>query len=271
MIIDIDKARKLATKLYELYGYNILNYDLAFVQKTFIKFSERHNCENYESIEKLLLSDETLIHDFLDELFINVTEMFRDPEVFRVIRDKIIPYLKSYPIIKIWSAGCAIGLEAYSLAIILKELDIYDRSIIYATDIDSDAVKRAEIGRYDCKSFFKNYENYYLSGGKERFSRYFEMDKDIVTINNQLKENICFATHNIITDEAFNTFSLILCRNMFIYFDDSLQSKGLNTFRHSLEHNGFLVLGKSESLHFNGGYTYFKAYDEANRIYKLKH
>jgi len=271
MLTGLNETKKLANKLYELYGYNILNYDLAFIQKTFIKFSERYNCKDYESLERLILGDETLIHDFLDDLFINVTEMFRDPEVFRIIRDSVISYLKSYPIIKIWSAGCATGLEAYSLAIILKELNIYDRSIIYATDIDSDAIRRAESGRYDCRNFFKNYENYYLSGGKERFSKYFSIDKDMVVINDDLKENICFATHNIITDDVFNTFSLILCRNMFIYFDSSLQSKGLNTFRHSLEYNGFLVLGKSESLHTNGGYSYFKAYDETSRIYKLKH
>jgi chemotaxis protein methyltransferase CheR len=270
MILTLDETKKITKKLYELYDYNILNYDLAFVQRTLIKFSNQYNCKTYEALKELLLQDETLIHDFFDKLFINVSEMFRDPEVFKQIREKIIPYISSYPIIKIWSAGCARGQEVYSLAIMLKEAGIYDRCIIYATDIDSKAIDMATEGKYHIKDSFKYYENYYLSGGKEVFSKYFNItDKEII-IKEDLKNNICFSTHNIITDNIFNTFSLILCRNMFIYFDKDLQLRGLNTFKLSLEDNGFLVIGKSESINTNDKNSRFKDYDTLNKIYKLE-
>jgi chemotaxis protein methyltransferase CheR len=188
-----------------------------------------------------------------------------------IIRKKIIPYISSHCTVKIWSAGCAKGQEVYSLAIMLQELGVYDRCILYATDIDPVAVNFAREGKYNIKKTLPYFENYYLSGGKEKFSNYFDIEDDKLVIKDSIKKNICFATHNIITDDVFNVFSLILCRNMFIYFDNDLQSKGLNTFRNSLEPSGFLVMGKSESMNFNGGYSYFKDYDKFNRIYKLKH
>lgn len=267
MIVNISQTKEISNKLFELYGYNILNYDLAFIQRTLIKFSNQYNCSNYENLKLLLLQDETLIHDFFDKLFINVSEMFRDPEVFRLIREKIIPYISSYPIIKIWSAGCAKGQEVYSLAIMLKEAGIYDRCIIYATDVDSKAINAGIEGKYNIKDGLKYFQNYYLSGGTEIFSKYFDItDKELI-VKDELKTNICFSTHNIITDDVFNTFSLILCRNMFIYFDKDLQLRGLNTFRLSLEDNGFLVMGKSESINTCEGF--FKNYDAINKIYKL--
>jgi chemotaxis protein methyltransferase CheR len=247
-----------------------MNYDISFVQRTFIKYANMAKIKDYDSLKRRLLEDETQISDFFDRLFINVSEMFRDPEVFAIIREKIMPYIESHPTIKIWSAGCARGQEIYSIAILLKELGVYDRCILYATDIDANAVDEARDGKYLIKDSMKYFENYYLSGGREKFSKYFDIDDKYVTIKEELKQNICFSTHNIITDDVFNTFSLILCRNMFIYFDNDLQSKGLNIFKDSLEMSGFLVMGKSESLYYNGGYTYYKDYDKTNKIYKLK-
>jgi chemotaxis protein methyltransferase CheR len=270
MILSLDQTRNISNELYELYDYNILNYDIAFVQRTLIKFSNQHNCKTFEDLKEVLLQDETLIHDFFDKLFINVSEMFRDSEVFKEIRERIIPYISSYPIIKIWSAGCARGQEVYSIAIMLKEAGIYDRCIIYATDVDSKAIDMAIEGKYSIKDGLKYFENYYLSGGKELFSKYFNITEKEITIKEDLKNNICFSTHNIITDNVFNTFSLILCRNMFIYFDSDLQARGLNTFKLSLEDNGFLVMGKSESINTNDKDISFKNYDTSNKIYKLK-
>lgn len=269
MIINLEQTKEITEKLFEFYGYNILNYDLAFIQRTLIKFATLYNFDNYEDLKTLLLRDETLIHDFFDKLFINVSEMFRDPKVFKQIRDKLIPYISSYPIIKIWSAGCAKGQEVYSLAILLKEAGIYDRCIIYATDVDSKAIDAAIEGKYNIKDVLKYFENYYLSGGQKLFSEYFDIVNNELIIKDYLKTNICFSTHNIITDDTFNTFSLILCRNMFIYFDKDLQLKALNTFKSSLEKNGFLVLGKSEGIYTNSEKNIFCDFDSINKIYKL--
>ena len=270
MILTLDETKDITQSLYELYQYNILNYDLAFVQRSLIKFSNMNHISDFISLKKFLLEDESLIHDFFDTLFINVSEMYRDPKVFKEIRDQIIPYIASYPIIKIWSAGCAHGQEAYSLAIMLIEAGLYERSIIYATDIDQNAIDVAMYGRYKVNNSLKFYENYYLSGGNNRFSNYFEFENGEMIVKDEIKKNICFTTHNIITDDVFNSFSLIVCRNMFIYFDKDLQQRGLRTFKNSLEENGFLVLGKSESIDYNGGNYYFKEYDSINKIYKLK-
>jgi chemotaxis protein methyltransferase CheR len=269
MTLTLEQTKKIIQKLYDLYAYDVLNYDVSFLQRTLIKFSNEHNCSNYKELERKLLEDETLIDDFFNKLFINVSEMFRDPEVFRQIREIIIPYISSYHTIKIWSAGCAKGQEAYSLAILLTEAGLYDRTIIYATDVDPTALDFAIRGKYDIKNSLKYFENYYLSGGKELFSKYFTItDKELI-VKEDLKKNICFSTHNIITDNVFNTFSLILCRNMFIYFNKDLQNRGLKIFNSSLENNGFFIMGKSEGININGGDLLFKNYDPINKIYKL--
>lgn len=268
MIATHEQTRSIAKSILEMYGYNITNYDPAFLQRGLTRFGLEHQCHDYGSIRKLLLEDETLIREFLDKIFINVSEMFRDPDVFSILRSEIFPYISSYPVIKIWSAGCAHGQEAYSLAIILKELGIYDRSVLYATDIDPEAVEKAYEGRYPMKDALKYYENYYLSGGIQKFSEYFTIAGDYLVINDDLRQNICFSCHNIVTDAVFNEFSLILCRNMLIYFDSELQLRALKLFNNSLAKRGFLILGKSESLNTNGGYRYFDNHKLSDRIFK---
>lgn len=268
MIINLEQTKQLADELYTLFGYSVSNYDLAYLQRMFISFSNQYKCSQYQELKKLLLEDETLILEFIEKLFINVSEMFRDPLVFKEIREKIIPKIATYPIIKIWSAGCAKGQEVYSLAILLMEAGLYERSIIYATDADEHAIECAIEGIYTVEEALKYTQNYYLSGGLQQFSQYYSIVKDKIVFNEKLKENICFAKHNIINDGVFNTFSLIVCRNMFIYFGSDLQSQGLQTFCDSLEDDGFLVLGKSEGINYNQGKKYFKEYDEKNKIYQ---
>jgi chemotaxis protein methyltransferase CheR len=259
-IIDITNS------IFDIYGYDIRNYDISFLERSLLKFFKlnhiHHDFKNY------ILKDETLIHQFIDSLFINVSTMFRDPFVFETIAKNIIPNIDSYPTIKIWSAGCANGEEIYSIAIILKELGLYDRSILYATDIDEDAIENAKLGKYSIKNGLEFCQNYYLAKRESKFNKYFDIKDDYIYINDDIKKNICFSTHNIITDDVFNTFNIILCRNMFIYFNYELQKRALNIFHKSLENSGFLVLGQSESIQNNSGYKYFKEYSKEKKIYK---
>ena len=268
MILTLEETKQLADDLYNFFGYSVASYDAAYLQRMFISFSNQYKCTKLEELKKLLLQDETLILEFVDKLFINVSQMFRDPAVFQQIREKIIPQIATHPIIKIWSAGCGKGQEVYSLAILLLEAGLYERAIIYATDADAKAIECAMEGAYSVEESLGYMQNYYLSGGVEKFSNYYSILGDKIVMSQKLKDNICFAKHNIITDEVFNTFSLIVCRNMFIYFGGELQSKGLRTFYESLEDEGFLVMGKSEGMHYNQGKKYFKEYDEHNKIYK---
>jgi chemotaxis protein methyltransferase CheR len=267
MELNLEQTREIVREIYNHYGWNGLNYDISFLQRRLGKFSVVHKCENYPHLRKILLQDETLVETFIDSLCINVSEMFRDEEVFQVLKGEVLPKFSSYDTIKIWSAGCARGQEAYSIAIILKELGIYEKSLIYATDIDPKAIEMAELGKYPINDGLRYSENYYLSGGQKRFSQYLVIDDTKITIKNDLKKNIHFTTHNIIEDSSFNTFDLILCRNMFIYFDKYLQNKGLKTFYDSLSNDGFLVMEKTETINCNDEYYSFQPFDKINRIY----
>jgi chemotaxis protein methyltransferase CheR len=260
----------LLNNIHKVYGYDILNYDLSFVTRILKKFATYNNIEDMSYLKEVLLSDETLTHEFINMLFINVSTMFRDPDVFNCIAKDVLPYISSYPAIKIWSAGCAYGEEIYSIAILLKELGLYDRAVLYATDIDEEAIKKAKLGKFTLKQALDFCQNYYLAGRKDIFQKYFDIKDDFVYIKESIKKNIYFSTHNLITDGVFNTFSLILCRNLFIYFDNKLQEKALKTFSNSLEHNAFLVLGQSESIRYNNGERYFKEFSIDKRIYKNK-
>jgi chemotaxis protein methyltransferase CheR len=269
MDLTIEQTKKIVEDIYKFYGYNILNYNMTFIRKRLLQKAHKYNATTFSQLHRIIISDETVIHNLFDNIFINVSDFFRDSEVFKIIRNTILPFISSYPTIKIWSAGCATGQEVYSLAILLKELGLYDRSIIYATDIDSSAIEIAKKGQYPITESLKGLENYYLSDGKQRISQYFDIGvNNYLTIKEELKKNIYFSTHNLITDDTFNQFSLILCRNMFIYFDNDLQFRGLNIFYESLENSGFLVLGKSESMLLNNGYSLFKDFDKNNRIFK---
>ncbi len=266
MHFEATQVNKIVQDLYNIYHYDIVNYSVPFLQRMLVKFAKKHDCYDFESFQKLLLHDETLIQNFLNTLHINVSEMFRDPPVFQQIRKKIIPYIASYPIIKIWSVGCASGQEVYSLAIMLKEAGLYERSIIYATDISKSTIESAIAGKYKMQESLKYFENYYLSGGTNKFSQYFDIEGETLIVKDSLKKNIYFATHNIATDDVFNIFSLIICRNVLIYFDTTLKNRAFNVFQSSLEELGFLILGKSENIN----HDYFQDYDTINRVYKLK-
>ena len=267
-MITLNETKKLLVEIHTKYGYNMMNYDLSFSQKTIIKSMKSFNKHTYEDFRTYVLGDEMFIKEMFGNFFINVSWMFRDPEVFKKIRQEIIPKLASYPRIKIWSAGCATGEEAYSLAILLREAGLLERSIIYATDIDEYALDRAKKGTYKLQNSLQFMENYYLSGGSEKFSDYFSIKKNEIVLDTSLSEIICFAEHDLINDASFNEFQLILCRNLFIYFDQNLQSHAINTFDESLEPGGFFISGKYEHLEGIGIESRFQEYNKTNKIYK---
>ncbi len=267
-MITLNETKKLLVEIHSKFGYNMMNYDLSFSQKTIIKTMKSFHKHNYEDFRAYVLGDEMFIKEMFGNFFINVSWMFRDPEVFKKIREEIIPILASYPRIKIWSAGCATGEEAYSIAILLREAGLFERSIIYATDIDEYALDRAKNGTYKLQTSLQFMENYYLSGGTGKFSDYFTIKKNEIVLDTSLSEIICFAEHDLINDTSFNEFQLILCRNLFIYFDQNLQSHAVSTFDASLERGGFFISGKYEHLEGIGIESRFQVYDKKNKIYK---
>lgn len=260
----------LLEAIFLRYGYDFRNYSKAHIKRRVLN---RLGTSRLSTITQLLdkvLRDPVFFREFLDDLSINVTEMFRDPEFYKSLRQNIIPKLRTYAYFKIWHAGCATGEEAYSLAILLKEEGLLDRCQVYATDFNQKVLEIAKEGVYH-KDDIEQYErNYLLSGGKNKLSDYYQTMYGSVIFNKELSNRIVFADHNLVTDSVFADVHLILCRNVMIYFEKNLQENVLNLFYESLVPSGILCLGTKESIKFTRFEKLFDVIDEKQKIFKKK-
>ncbi|MDI1304762.1 protein-glutamate O-methyltransferase CheR [Flavobacterium sp. AED] len=261
----------LLEAIYRKYGYDFRQYSQAHIRRRIMNRMSFSGLEDISQMQSKVLKDETFASELLQDLSITVTEMFRDPAFYRSLREKVIPILKTYPFIKIWHAGCATGEEAYSMAIILQEEGLYDRTTIYATDFNQIALNRAKDGIFSNKMIKEYTTNYQLSGGKEFFSSYYTSNYDNVIMNQSLKKNIVWANHNLVTDSVFAEVHLILCRNVLIYFDKNLQNKVQTLFYNSIINGGVLCLGSKESLRFTDLHEEYIELDTKQRIFKKKY
>lgn len=268
--VDTDIA-KLLEAVYEKYGYDFRRYSQAHIKRRVMNRLGVSEMKTVSDLKNKVLEDEVFAGQLLQDLSITVTEMFRDPGFYKSLRENIIPLLKTYPFIKIWHAGCATGEEAYSMAIILKEEGLYDRTTIYATDFNQRALEQAKQGIFSSK-MMKDYTlNYQLAGGKESFGDYYTSDYEMVIMNKSLKKNIVWANHNLVTDSDFAEVHLILCRNVLIYFDKDLQNHVHRLFYNSLVGGGILCLGSKEGLRFGDYAEYYAELDKKQRIFKKKY
>jgi len=261
----------LLEAIFQEYGYDFRQYSKAHIRRRIMNRLLMSGLENVSQIQSKVLKDETFANELLQDLSITVTEMFRDQDFYKSLRENVVPILKTYPFIKIWHAGCATGEEAYSMAIIMLEEGLYDRTTIYATDFNQHALDKAKEGIIS-NALMKEYTiNYQLSGGKEYFSNYYTSNYDNSIINQSLKKNIVWANHNLVTDSVFAEVHLILCRNVLIYFDHTLQNKVQELFYNSLTNGGILCLGTKEGLRFTNFYESYTELDKKQRIYKKKY
>ncbi|MEE8398904.1 MAG: protein-glutamate O-methyltransferase CheR [Desulfobacterales bacterium] len=258
----------LVEALNQKYGYDFSHYAEASFKRRIHHFLSKTGGGRVSELIPRLLYDIDFFKSFILTLSIPVTEMFRDPFVYRMLREKVVPYLKTYPFIKIWHAGCASGEEVYSLAILLKEEGLYDRAIIYATDFNDDTLERAKNGIYPIDRIKEYTVNYQRAGGRKSLSTFYYSKYDSVIMNKELKKNIVFASHNLAADSAFGEMHLILCRNVMIYFDKVLQNRVLRLFHESLAARGFLCLGTKESLKFSAIEHHFESIGDAEKIYQ---
>jgi chemotaxis protein methyltransferase CheR len=252
------------------HGYDFRNYARASLRRRVGSMASKLGVDHISQIIPSILRDEAVINDFLREMSINITEMFRDPTFFAAIREKVIPYLDSYPFLKIWHAGCATGEEVYSMAIVFKEEDLYKRSRIYATDFNNESLHKAEEGIYDLDKLKKYMGNYNHSKPKASFSEYYLAGYQSAKMGESLREHITFANHNLVTDGIFGEMNLIVCRNVMIYFDKHLKNKVLRLFRDSLCHRGFLCLGPKESLQFSEVADDFEVVSKKEKIFRKR-
>ena len=264
----------LLEAIFQRYGYDFRNYARASIKRRILAFlamnPEIDGAED-ENIAKLIpqiLYDEDLFQKLLQYFSITVSEMFRDPEFFKALREKVIPYLKTFPHVRIWHAGCAAGEEVYSMAIMLKEEGLYDKTTIYATDFNDEALDNASKGIYKLEAGKEFSKNYQKSGGKKSLSSYYHANYDAMIFDKSLIKNVTFSNHNLVLDGSFGEMHLILCRNVIIYFDKTLQGKIFNLFDESLCDNGFLGLGSKETLSFSNAEKDFSVLDKKWKIYQ---
>ena len=261
----------LLEAVYQKYGYDFRQYSEAHIRRRIMNRMTMSGCSDVSQMQSKVLKDESFASQLLQDLSITVTEMFRDKDFYRSLRETVIPILKTYPFIKIWHAGCATGEEAYSVAILLQEEGLYDRATIYATDFNQHALNKAKEGIFS-NSLMKEYtSNYQLAGGKESFSNYYTSNYDNIIMNKLLKKNIVWANHNLVTDSVFAEVHLVLCRNVLIYFDKDLQNKVQKLFYNSLLNGGILCLGSKEGLRFTDFYEAYTELDKKQRIFKKKY
>ena len=246
------EAEAFFYSVYEHLGYDFRHYSDASRNRRLMAFVERRNFDSISEAQGRVLRDPDLLADFLSAMTVNVTEMFRDPMVFAKIRAEIVPRLATYPRIRIWIAGCATGEEAYSMAILLAEAGLLERTTIYATDIDSESLKVAAAAIYPSESIVRATRNYQASGGDRPFSDWYVAKFNRCILSPELRSRLEFFSHNLATDSAFGEFNLIMCRNVFIYFEDTLQSRVEAVFSESLAPFGALAIGPREALTGDG-------------------
>jgi chemotaxis protein methyltransferase CheR len=265
--LTAEQVTELIDLVKKVHGFDFSDYSKASLKRRLSRIMMIKKLGFYD-LKHVLLNDHDFFQNFLEEITVNVTEMFRDPSFYKALNNQVIPYLSTYPHIKIWSAGCSSGEEVYSLAILLEQAAIKDKSFIYGTDVNTVVLKEARMGIYSYRNIKSYTENYQMAGLKGTLTDHFTTLYDAATIHSELKANTLFSVHNLISDTVFNEFQLISCRNVFIYFETQLQEKILELFYKSLCPHGFLCLGSKETIRSEMFKRKFKAINQKENIYQ---
>ncbi len=262
------EIRLLLEGVFQHYGYDFRDYAPASIRRRIAARMEAEDVSTISGLQDRVLHERACMERLLLQLTVHVTSMFRDPSFYLAFRRTVVPLLKTYPFVRIWHAGCSSGEEVFSLAILLKEEGIYEKCRIYATDLSEAVLGAAKAGLFPLAAMKEYTENYQKAGGLTSFSEYYTARYDHALFKPYLRENVVFAPHNLVTDGSFNEFNVILCRNVMIYFNRSLQERVHALLHESLSHLGVLGLGRKETLRFTPHETSYVALDEPERLYR---
>ena len=262
------EVQLLLEAIYQHYGFDFRGYALGSLKRRLWRRAIGEKVETLSALQDRVLHDPAVMERLLLDLSINVTAMFRDPTFFRSFRQNVVPLLRTYPFLRIWNAGCSTGEETYSLAILLKEEGLYDRTRIYATDINDRVLEQAREGRFKLEKMREYTENYLRAGGSEEFSSYYTVEGDEASFTSDLCEQVVFAQHNLVSDAPFNEFNVIVCRNVMIYFGKTLQDRVHELFYDSLDTLGVLAMGHKESIRFTRYEDRYEALDAQEKLYR---
>jgi chemotaxis protein methyltransferase CheR len=256
----------LLEAIFRRYGFDFREYAPASLKRRLWRRAYAEGVETISALQARVLHDPACMERLLLDLSINVTTMFRDPSFYAAFRQKVVPMLRTYPFTRIWMAGCSTGEEVYSLAIVLQEEELLDRTRIYATDINEAVIDRARLGVFPLEKMQEYTQNYLAAGGTRAFSEYYLASYDGAVFDRSLVETAVFAQHNLVSDRGFNEFHVIVCRNVMIYFDRSLQERVFALFHESLARLGVLALGHKETIRLS---SFAPHYEEIDPIEKL--
>ena len=266
---DIEQ-RLLIDAIYHRYHYDFRGYAQPSLKRRLQSALVQFECKTLSQLQDRVLHDTSVFPALLEYLTVQVSDMFRDPTYFRSLRTEVVPLLRTYPSLKVWVAGCSAGEEVYSLAILLHEEGLLDRTLIYATDINPHALRAAEQGVFDMARVAAFTDNHARSGGHSSLSHYYTARYGRVVFDKGLREHMVFSDHSLATDSVFAEMHLVSCRNVLIYFERELQDRALGLFRDALCHRGFLGLGSKESLRFSGHSEAFEDFVLEDRIYRKR-
>ena len=267
---DLEKIEVdlLLEGIFRHYGFDFRSYAYSSLKRRLWKRIQAEGLDTVSELQDRVLHDPSMMEKLLLDLSINVSAMFRDPTFYKAFREKVVPVLRTYPFVRVWHAGCSTGEEVYSMAILLEEEGLYDRSRIYATDINEVVLQTAKNGIYPVEKMQEYTQNYIRAGGTRSFSDYYVAKYDAAIFSSALTRNVVFSQHNLVTDRSFAEFNVILCRNVMIYFDRKLQDRVHSLFYDSLVQLGFLGLGSKESLKFSKYESCYEEVDARDKIYR---
>lgn len=266
---DIE-IRLLLEAIHRKYHYDFRSYSMASIKRRLLQAREHFRCPSLSVLQHRVLHEPAVLPELLGYLTVQVSEMFRDPSYFRTLREQVVPHLKTYPSLKVWVAGCSTGEELYSLAILFREEGLERRTMFYGTDINPEALRRAETGLYDLDQIPLFTENHRRSGGKSSLSDYYTAAYGGAAFDKSLRARAVFSDHSLVSDAVFAEVHLISCRNVLIYFDRELQDRAVGLFKDSLVRKGFLGLGAKESLRFSRHSGAFVDFAREERIYQKR-
>lgn len=270
MVEDVERLEieLLLEAVYRHYGYDFRGYAYASLKRRIRRLVEALELSSISELQARVLHDPLSLQRLVGELSVTVTSMFRDPILYLNFREKVVPLLRTYPFVRIWHAGCSTGEEVYSLAIVLQEAGLHDRTRIYATDMNEAVLRRAEEGVIPIRKVEDYSANYQKSGGTRRLSDYWISDGPEIRLRRSVLRNVVFAQHNLVSDRGFNAFNVVMCRNVLIYFGKELQQRVHSLLYESLEMFGVLALGYHETLRFSDFEPCYEELDGHQKMYR---
>lgn len=269
-MINDQELEVLVNDIFEYYGFDFSGYSEASFKRRVNRLMLIDGYSNFSDFLSRLRSDPSYFKRMVEEITVNVTEMFRDPLFYKILRNEILPILGTKPFIRFWHVGCSTGEEVFSMAILLKEANLLHKSLIYATDINPAVLDTAKKGIFPLQMMKQYSENYIASGGEKDFSHYYIANYGLAKFGEDLLQKMVFSEHNLVSDRSFNEFDLIMCRNVLIYFDKDLQERALKLFDDSLAKLGYLALGTKETIKYSGIQGRFKQLEKEKIWKKIK-